>query len=93
MCEEVVSPEHEERSTSLVQEEPEGPPQIKEEPEEIPDDMPRIIDVRSGAPPGKNFNTTDVKTLGLLTLIWYQINNTGERLLLLYINSTTTTSS
>ena len=58
VCKEVVSPEHEEMSSSLVQEETEGPPQIKEEPEEA--DMPRIIHVRSVASSGMNFNTTEI---------------------------------
>ena len=50
-------------SSSLVQEEPGKPPQIKEEPEELWADGPKIIDVRSEAPSSKNFITTDVKTL------------------------------
>ena len=74
MCKEEVCPEHEERSSSLVQEEPQ-PPQIKEErgeellgrPEEEDGTTMalKIIKVWSYAPPGKNFITTDVQTLML----------------------------
>ena len=87
MCKEKVSVEHEERSSSLVQEEPEQPPHIKEEQEE---DLERpeeadgllISDVPSITPSGKNFITTDVKTLMFWSVDFHQINNTCERLLL-----------
>ena len=61
VCKEEVSPDHVERSSSLVQEEPEVPPQIKEEQEEdleSPEEADGILIsvVRSIAPSGKNFH-------------------------------------
>ena len=76
-----------ERSSSLVQEEPEVPPQIKEEQEEdleSPEeaDGTLISDMQIIAPSGKNFITTDVKTLMFCFVVFHQINITCERLLL-----------
>ena len=76
VCKEEVCPDHEEQSSSLVQEEPQ-PPQIKEErgeellgrPEEAEGSTMaiQISKVWSYAPSGKNFIDTDVKTL----MFWF----------------------
>ena len=75
MCKENVSLQHEERS--LVQEEPEAPPQIKEEQDDLvrlgEADSLLIIDVRSLAPSGKNVITADVNTLTFWSVDFHQI--------------------
>ena len=75
------SPEHEERSSSLVQEEPEEPPHIKEErveellqrPQEADGSTIRIREVWSNAPSGKNVITTNVKTVMFWSVDFNQI--------------------